>query len=186
MVQGLKAKWRSSRVEKVNRKYQRSGEWGGKVLQSRKSSQRRWHWNKVCFCCLFTVVQFQHHSKKGPASSMLPQQKQAPVSPFPPYPRPLCLHASFLQSYLTLFNPMDYIVHQAPLSMGFSRQEYWNGLPCPLPGIFPAQGLNWCLMSPAFASRFFTTWEAPLPRPSHRINTHYKFFFNKAELITSD
>ena len=26
---------------------------------------------------------------------------------------------------------------QAPLSMGFSRQEYWSGLPCPRPGIFP-------------------------------------------------
>ena len=26
------------------------------------------------------------------------------------------------------------IAHQAPLSMGFSRQEYWSGLPCPLPG----------------------------------------------------
>ena len=31
------------------------------------------------------------------------------------------------QSYLTLCNPMDYIAHQAPLSMGFSRQEYWSG-----------------------------------------------------------
>ena len=31
---------------------------------------------------------------------------------------------------------------QAPLSMGFSRQEYWNGLPFPLQGIFPTQGLN--------------------------------------------
>ena len=28
-------------------------------------------------------------------------------------------------------NPMDYIAHQAPLSMGFSRQEYWSGLPFP-------------------------------------------------------
>ena len=26
------------------------------------------------------------------------------------------------------------LVHQAPLSMGFSRQEYWSGLPCPSPG----------------------------------------------------
>ena len=29
---------------------------------------------------------------------------------------------------------MDYIGHQAPLSMGFSRQEYWSGLPFPSPG----------------------------------------------------
>ena len=32
--------------------------------------------------------------------------------------------------------------YQAPLSMGFSRQEYWSGLPFPSPGIFPTQGLN--------------------------------------------
>ena len=31
---------------------------------------------------------------------------------------------------------------QAPLSMGFSRQEYWSGLPFSSPGIFPTQGLN--------------------------------------------
>ena len=31
---------------------------------------------------------------------------------------------------------------QASLSMGFSRQEFWTGLPCPSPGIFPTQGLN--------------------------------------------
>ena len=31
---------------------------------------------------------------------------------------------------------------QTPLSMGFSRQECWSGLPCPPPGIFPTRGLN--------------------------------------------
>ena len=34
------------------------------------------------------------------------------------------------------------IAHQAPLSMGFSRQEYWRELPFPTPGIFHTQGLN--------------------------------------------
>ena len=34
------------------------------------------------------------------------------------------------------------VAHQAPLSMGFSRQEYWSGLPFLLQGIFPTQGLN--------------------------------------------
>ena len=45
--------------------------------------------------------------------------------------------------------------------MGFSRQEYWSGLPCPPPGL--AQGLNVRLMSPALPGGFFTTsvtWEA--------------------------
>ena len=43
---------------------------------------------------------------------------------------------------LTLCDPMDCIACQAPLSLGFSRQEYWSGLPCLLQGIFPTQRLN--------------------------------------------
>ena len=42
---------------------------------------------------------------------------------------------------------------QAPLSMGFSRQEHWRGLPCPPPGIFPTQGSTPCF------SRFLH-WQA--------------------------
>ena len=34
------------------------------------------------------------------------------------------------------------VVHQSPLSMGFSRQEYWSGLPCPPPGALLTQGSN--------------------------------------------
>ena len=34
------------------------------------------------------------------------------------------------------------LAHQAPLSIGFPRQEHWSGLPFPSPGIFPTQGLN--------------------------------------------
>ena len=34
------------------------------------------------------------------------------------------------------------VVHQAPLSMGFSRQEYWNGLPFPSPGHLPNPGIE--------------------------------------------
>ena len=34
------------------------------------------------------------------------------------------------------------VVHQAPLSMGFSRQEYWSGLPLPPPGDLPNPGIK--------------------------------------------
>ena len=34
------------------------------------------------------------------------------------------------------------LAHQAPLSMGFPRQEYWNGLPCPSPGDLPDPGIK--------------------------------------------
>ena len=58
------------------------------------------------------------------------------------------------------------VVHQAPLSMGFSRQEYQSGLPCPPPGNLPDPGIEPVSVShtsPALAGRFFTTdttWEA--------------------------
>ena len=34
------------------------------------------------------------------------------------------------------------VAHQAPPSMGFSRQEYWSGLPCPSPGDLPNPGIK--------------------------------------------
>ena len=55
---------------------------------------------------------------------------------------------------------------QVPLFMGFSRQEYWSGLPCPPPGDLPDPGTEPAsLRSSAAADRFFTigaTWEAHL------------------------
>ena len=52
-----------------------------------------------------------------------------------------------LQSCLTLCDSVN-LAHQAPLSVEFSRQEYWSGLPFHSPGIFPTQG---------FTDGFFTT-----------------------------
>ena len=53
------------------------------------------------------------------------------------------------------------VAHQAPLSMGFSRQECWSGLPCPSPGALPDPGIeSTSTASPALAGRFFIT-EAP-------------------------
>ena len=46
------------------------------------------------------------------------------------------------QSCLTLYNPMDYIAHQVSLFKGFSRQEYWSGLPFPSPGDLPDPGIE--------------------------------------------
>ena len=71
------------------------------------------------------------------------------------YALAVCLPVKSLQLCLILCNPMD-CSHQAPLSMGFSRQEYCSGLPCLLQGIFPTQGLNQSLISPALEGRFFT------------------------------
>ena len=45
-------------------------------------------------------------------------------------------------SRVRLFATLCTVAHQAPLSMGFSRQEYWRGLPFPSPGDLPDQGWN--------------------------------------------
>ena len=73
-----------------------------------------------------------------------------------------CMPTQF--SCVRLFVTMWTVARQAPLSMGFSRQEHWSGLPCPSPGNRPNPGIKpTALKSPALAGRFFTTgttWEA--------------------------
>ena len=57
----------------------------------------------------------------------------------------------------------DSVIHQASPTMGFSRQEYYSGLPCPPPRDLPDPGIKpTSLMSLALAGRLFTTratWE---------------------------
>ena len=74
----------------------------------------------------------------------------------------MCVPAKSL-SHAQLFVTPCTVAHLAPLSMGFSRQEDWNGLPCPPSGDLPDPGIRTVsLLSPALAGGFFTTrasWE---------------------------
>ena len=67
-------------------------------------------------------------------------------------------------SHVQLFSTPWTVSHEAPLSMEFSRQEYWSRLPFPTPGDLPDLGIKpMSLAFPALAGRFFTasaTWEA--------------------------
>ena len=77
---------------------------------------------------------------------------------------------AYVASVLSHFSPVRLfatlwtVAHQAAVSMGFSRQEYWSGLPCPPAGDLPNLGIEpMSLMSPALTGGFFptsTTWEA--------------------------
>ena len=61
------------------------------------------------------------------------------------------------KSCLTVATPWT-VACQAPLSMGFSKQEYWNGLPYPPPEDLPNPGTElMSLMSPALSGVFFIT-----------------------------
>ena len=69
-------------------------------------------------------------------------------------------------SHVQLFATPWTVAHQAPLSMGFSRQEYWSGLPFPPPGDLPDPGIEpACPVSLAMARVFFTT-EPPAKKTS--------------------
>ena len=71
-------------------------------------------------------------------------------------------HFSSIQLFVTLWT----VAHQAPLFMGFSRQEYWCGLPGPPPGDLPDLGtepMSLCLLHWHEGSLpLAPTWKAPL------------------------
>ena len=52
----------------------------------------------------------------------------------------MCLLSHF--SHVWLFAALRTVAHQAALSIGFSRQEYWSGLPCPPSGDLPNPGIK--------------------------------------------
>ena len=58
-------------------------------------------------------------------------------------------------NHVQLCDPVNCIASQAPLSMGFPKQECWSGLPLPSPGDLPDPGIK--STSPTLAGRFFTT-----------------------------
>ena len=68
----------------------------------------------------------------------------------------LCVLSHF--SHVQLFTTLWTVAYQTSLSMGFSRQEYWSGLPCPPPGDLHDPRIELvCLMFPALTGMFFTT-----------------------------
>ena len=94
-----------------------------------------------------------------------PVQKACPMS----VPRHILLLSVLLLQLLSCFSRVRLfatpwtVARQAPLSMAFSRQEYWSGVPCPPPGELPDPGIEpESPMSPARAGGLFTTrttWE---------------------------
>ena len=71
-----------------------------------------------------------------------------------------CMCACVLSrfSHVWLFVTLWTVACRAPLSMGFSRQGYWNGLPCPSPGNFPNPGIE-----PSIMKQTFDDWNLVLP-----------------------
>ena len=78
----------------------------------------------------------------------------------------MCVCVCALSHFSHIFENLWTVICQAPQSFGFSRQEYWSGLPCPPPGELPDPEIEpVSLMSLALAGGFFTTnttWETHL------------------------
>ena len=90
----------------------------------------------VSLCCSFPVPAPNHSC---PCQCLL--------TAFPQPPRSCSgssLHACVLSRFsrVQLCKTQWTVAHQAPLSMGFSRQEYWSGLPCPPPGDLSDPGIE--------------------------------------------
>ena len=158
---------------------------GWKILQSRKSSQGRWHWNKVfllfVYCCPVPTLKY-----KGTCKSHVTTAKTGPCAPFPPDPRPGCVHANFLHSCPTLFDPMDYSTPGSSIH-----------------GILQARILEWIAMPSSretsqsrdqtgvsyvacICKQVLYHLGSPAPQTYSQDKYTLQIFLNKAELITSD
>ena len=97
-------------------------------------------------------------------SSPLPDLGTFLISPERNPPQGLCVFSRF--TCVQLFATPRTVARQTPLSIAFSKQEYWTGLPFSPPGIFPTQGLIELTfpVSPALQAESIPT-EPPLLKP---------------------
>ena len=85
-----------------------------------------------------------------------------------------------MSGWIWLCHPMDYIAFQAPLSMGFPRQEHWSGLPCLPPGDLPDPGIE--PQSPALMGRFLTTESSGNPFTDNCLVVEWRGLCNSNKL----
>ena len=80
---------------------------------------------------------------------LFPEANYYEFLPLTPNHYPLCSSYTlqvFVLIRVQLFVTPWTVALQAPPSMGFSKQEYWSGLPCPSLGDLPDPGINLCLL----------------------------------------
>ena len=98
-----------------------------------------------------------------------------------------CMSMLSCFSHVRLCVTLWTVAPRAPLSMGFSRQEYWNGLPGPPPGDLPDSGIKTCL----FCLLYWQAGSLPLAPPGKPfqntkacyINTKVKFIGNTTTML---
>ena len=128
------------------------------------------HWSQDNVSPLTPVSEFMYFHDAYPPFIYLQHPRGWMSTLMPKLLKPMCLSLFFFLIYLLLkyacvlscFSCVWLSVtlwteaHHVPLSMEFSRQEYWSRLPCPPPGDLPGPGIEpTSLMSPALAGGFF-------------------------------
>ena len=127
------------RLQKVFRKYHQEGNKSKQQANTSLNNQKPLFLESVCVCvCVRT------HARLNNQKPLFLEDVCVCV----------CVCVSVLSNIRLLANPQT-IGHQAPLSMGFSKQEYWSGLPCRHPGDLPNPGdepkslkscIGWCIL----------------------------------------
>ena len=140
--------------------------WGTRAGSRTLFSPQRWplwaHWDLVF------RVRFLRKDRPYPSTSTASGDAVFLHHPF------FGLHACVLRCFsrVQLFATPWTVARQSPLSVGFSRQEYWRGLPFPPPGNLPNPRIGpTSLTSPEVAGGFFTTsasWKVLFPKLSKR------------------
>ena len=103
----------------------------------KKCSVNTW---KSVLCSLETAQSWGSRSASHLTSRCICHCRSSSISA--PCPHPPWITMLSLISHVRLCVTPWTIVCKAPLSMGFSRQEYWSGLPCPPPGDLPDTGIE--------------------------------------------
>ena len=120
------------------------------------------NWTKLSFRKIHVSQCSQQHYSQQPrhgSNINVHQQEEWIKTTWPIYSMEYLRSCLLAQSCLTLSDPMDGS-HQAPLSMGFFRHEYWRGLAFPLPGDLPDPGIELVSLTPTALAGgvfFFTT-----------------------------
>ena len=137
--------------------------WGNKIPQATQCSQKRKKWQKDILRLVSLLKNNETHqdgTEKYPSVNASANPCQSWVNPWPICAQPI--------SHVWLFAILWTLAHQAPLSMGLSRQVYQSRLPfpgdLPYPGIEPTSSA-----SPALASRFYTTEPSGKPTAHVRV-----------------
>ena len=96
---------------------------------------------------------------------------------------PPCVKKCESESCLVMFNSATpwTVARQAPVSMKFSRQEYWSGLLCLPPSVFPTQGLN---PVSCIGGRFLTVWATSGSHQTTNLwDQVFYFFFQISHIV---